>query len=112
MTNKCAARVGLLSLVATYPPTPVMVALNPADPLSRETCFQSSWQAVLEAERRRSMWAQAAGGQYNGLAEMPPPPRGISVTLPEGGVDGMKRTDARGKCAVRGTWNCPDFCCA
>ena len=52
----------------------VCSAFNPADPLSRETCFQSRRQAVHEAERRRHMWEKAAGDRYNGLAEMIRPP--------------------------------------
>ena len=85
----------------------VSSALNPADPLSRETCFQSRRQAVKVAEWRRRMWAQAADERYNGLAEMIPPPwRFRNSAGGKGGTGeraaGHGRADARRECAVCG----------
>ena len=48
--------------------------LNAADPLSRETGFQSRKQAVAEAARRREMWEKAVDTKYMGLMEMIRPP--------------------------------------
>ena len=48
--------------------------LNAADPLSRETGFQSLKQAVAEAARRRVMWERAVDTKYMGLMEMIRPP--------------------------------------
>ena len=63
----------------------VSSALNPANSLSREPCFQSRRQAVREAERRCRMWVQAADERKKGLAEVIRPP-GVSVTVPGGRV--------------------------
>ena len=48
--------------------------LNAADPLSRETCFQSRKQAIAEAARRHEMWERAVNTKYMGLMEMIRPP--------------------------------------
>ena len=48
--------------------------LNAANPLSRETGFQSRKQAVAEAARRREMWERAVDTKYMGLMEMIRPP--------------------------------------
>ena len=48
--------------------------LNAADPLSRETGFQSRKQAIAEAARRREMWERAVDTKYMGLMEMIRPP--------------------------------------
>ena len=48
--------------------------LNAADPLSRETGFQSRKQAIAEAARRHEMWERAVDTKYMGLMEMICPP--------------------------------------
>ena len=65
--------------------------LNAADPLSRETGFQSRKQAIAEAARRREMWERAVDTKYVGLMEMIRPPVEI-----QGGGGGLMTRRLRG----------------
>ena len=70
-------------------PFRVRSAVNLADPLSGEKCFQSCRHAVLKVERRCLMWEKAAYDRYIGLAGMIRPPWHFRTW--EGGGAGSER---------------------